>query len=135
MAGYSGTPLAKKLGIKEGHKLALLRAPEGFEDVLDLDDSVRVVRRLRAVADVIVFFVDEAAELERRFDGLAEKLEPSGGLWIAWPKKASGKKTDLDGNYVRGVGLASGLVDNKVCAIDETWSGLRFVVRKENRPK
>jgi hypothetical protein len=134
VAGYSRTPLPAKLGIKERARVALVSAPAGFERVLGpLPDGVRVMTRARGPLDVIVFFTTSRAELERRFGRLAGALRPAGGLWIAWPKKASGVETDLDQSGVMEVGLASGLVDNKVCAIDETWSGLRFVIRKENR--
>jgi hypothetical protein len=135
VAGYSGTPLPKKLGIREGAKVALVDPPQGFErsTLGALPDGARVVSRLSAPLDVIVLFTTRRADLERRFGRLARALDPAGGLWIAWPKKASGAETDLDQAAVMEVGLATGLVDNKVCAVDETWSGLRFVVRKENR--
>jgi hypothetical protein len=128
--GYSGTPLPKKLGIKEGHRVALLRPPDGLHNSLrPLPDGAAVRTQARGPLDVIVFFVTRRAELERRFDGLRRALDPAGGLWIAWPKKPSGVATDLDQAAVMEVGLAAGLVDNKVCAIDETcpgsdsWSG------------
>ena len=128
MAGYSGTPLPKKLGIKPGQRVALLRAPDGFDATLgELPEDVALRRTARGPLDVIVSFTDSERDLRRRFAALARALDPAGGLWIAWPKRASGVPTDLDGNVVREVGLAAGLVDNKVCAIDETWSGLRFV--------
>jgi hypothetical protein len=134
VAGYSGTPLPRKLGIKEGHRVALLRAPDGLHNsIRPLPDGVAVRDRARGPLDVIVFFVKHRAELERRFDALRRALDPAGGLWIAWPKKSSGVATDLDQSAVMEVGLAAGLVDNKVCAIDETWSGLRFVVRLKDR--
>ena len=136
MVGYSGTPLPKKLGIKPGQRVALLRAPEGFDATLgELPEGVALRRTARGPLDVIVSFTDTQRDLRRRFTTLARALDPAGGLWIAWPKRASGVPTDLDGNIVREVGLAAGLVDNKVCAIDETWSGLRFVVRVEDRPQ
>ena len=134
-AGYSGTPLAKKLGIKPGHAIALPSAPEGFEALLgELPDGVRIAARLTAPLDVIVFFTRRRAELERRLPALRRAMDPAAGLWIAWPKGSSGVETDLTGNVTREVGLAAGLVDNKVCAIDETWSGLRFVIRLADRP-
>jgi hypothetical protein len=134
-AGYSGTPLSRKLGIKPGHRLALLAAPPDFEATLGaLPDGVALRRDGRATADVVVAFTTEAADLERRFPALARRIPPDGGLWIAWPKRASGVPTDLSENIVREIGLAVGLVDNKVCAIDETWSGLRFVYRLKDRP-
>ena len=136
MVGYSGTPLPQKLGIKPGHRVALLRAPEDFDAMLgELPEGVAVRRSARGPLDVIVSFTGNERELRRRFATLAQALDPSGALWIAWPKRASGVPTDLDGNVVREIGLSHGLVDNKVCAIDATWSGLRFVVRVEDRPR
>jgi hypothetical protein len=133
-AGYSGTPLARKLGIKADSRLALIGAPDGFEAVLgELPSGVRTGRRARRPLDVIVAFFVSAAELERRLPALSRVLEPSGGLWIAWPKRSSGVQTDLGDGVVRELGLAAGLVDNKVCAIDEVWSGLRFVYRLADR--
>lgn len=134
MAGYSGTPLPQKLGIKAGHRLALIGAPRGFLDVLGpLPEGVSVSAESRGAADVIVFFVDRRAELAKRFGGVARRLSEAGGLWVAWPKKASGVATDVTETEVRAIGLAAGLVDNKVCAIDDTWSGLRFVIRLKDR--
>jgi hypothetical protein len=134
VAGYSGTPLPRKLGIKEGHRVAVTGAPDGFEQILgELPDGVRVVSRVRGALDVVVCFLTRRAELERRFGSLRKAVYPAGGLWIAWPKRASGVATDLTENIVREVALAGGLVDNKVCAIDETWSGLRLVYRLEDR--
>jgi hypothetical protein len=113
-----------------------VRAPDGFEDTLDpLPNGVRLREQARGAQDVVVFFATRRAELERRFDALARTVEPAGGLWIAWPKRTAHVATDLTENVVRDVGLAHGLVDNKVCAVDETWSGLRFVYRLEDRPK
>jgi hypothetical protein len=133
-AGYSGTPLAKKLGISSGDCIALLHAPEGFERTLDgLPDDVVVRRVARGRADVIVSFHTRRTQLEQRVDVLLRCLETDGGLWIAWPKRASGHPTDMTEDVVREVFLPRGLVDNKVCAIDETWSGLRMVWRRENR--
>jgi hypothetical protein len=129
MAGYSGTPLPKKLGISEGHRVVLVQAPEGFEEMLaPLPPDVSFLGRAVAPVNVIVFFVRSRADLGRRFGPLAGKLAASGGLWVAWPKKASGVDTDLSESAVREVGLAHRLVDNKVCAVDDVWSGLRFVV-------
>ncbi len=133
MAGYSGTPLPKKLGIKERSRVAFVNAPEDFEQTLGtLPDGVEA-GRLRRGLDVIVFFAAKRAELAKRFAALAHSLDAAGGLWIAWPKKSSGVGTDLDQAKVMEIGLATELVDNKVCAIDDTWSGLRFVVRKQHR--
>ncbi|HWJ64073.1 MAG TPA: DUF3052 domain-containing protein [Acidimicrobiales bacterium] len=134
-AGYSGTPLAKKLGIEDGNQVALLRAPDGFAAILDetLPDAVAVRTRAGGTADVIVTFHTARAELESRIDALLRTLDVDGGLWIAWPKRASGVATDITEDTVREVFLPLGLVDNKVCAIDDTWSGLRVVWRKELR--
>jgi hypothetical protein len=131
-AGYSGTPLAKKLGVKPGHRLMLLDAPDSLG--LELPDGVQVTRQARGKADVIVSFHTERGDYERRLPKLRECMEPACGLWIAWPKKASKVATDLTENVVRDAGLAIGLVDNKVAAINETWSGLRLVIRLKDRP-
>jgi hypothetical protein len=130
-AGYSGTPLAKKLGIKPAHRVMLLNAPEAL--ALELPDGVSVVRRARGKADVIVSFHTERAAFARRLPRLRASMEPACGLWIAWPKKASKVPTDLDENVVRDAALANALVDNKVAAIDEVWSGLRLVIRRKDR--
>jgi hypothetical protein len=133
-AGYSGTPLAKKLGIKEGHVVALLRAPKGFDATLDgLPAGVSVRKRATGTADVVVSFHTERTDLDARVPQLLEVLDIDGGLWIAWPKKASKVPTDITEDTVREVFLPLGLVDNKVCAIDHVWSGLRVVWRKDNR--
>ena len=134
-AGYSGTPLAKKLGIKEGHAVALLGAPDGFDEVLGetLPHPVDVRTRATGTADVIVSFHTKRSHLEGRVAALLKVLDVDGGLWIAWPKRASGVPTDITEDTVREVFLPLGLVDNKVCAIDDTWSGLRVVWRKELR--
>src|SRR4051812_37223864 len=127
MAGYSGTPLPQKLGIKDGARVRLAGAPDGFAR------KIGVVARSRGEADVIVLFSRSASNLKQSFDRMRRSLDPGGGLWVAWPKKTSGVATDLDESVVRRIGLATGLVDNKVCAIDEIWSGLRFVVRLIDR--
>jgi hypothetical protein len=132
----TGTPLPKKLGIKPFARVTYAGAPDSFEETLgELPDGVEIRGRLRGPLDVIVFFTMSAAELRRRFDKLAAALDPAGALWVAWPKKSSGLETDLTENVVRDVALPKGLVDNKVCAIDDTWSGLRLVIRRENRPR
>jgi hypothetical protein len=136
-AGYSGTPLPRKLGIKDGHRVLLAGAPADFDlgDLPALDlHGVEVQRRASTKPyDVIVAFTPDRRTLDRRFPAVARRLVANGGLWIAWPKRSSGVPTDLDENVVRDVGLAAGLVDNKVCAVDATWSGLRFVVRLRDR--
>ncbi len=136
MAGYSGTPLVAKLGIKPDHSLALINAPDGFLGYLGpLPAGAQVLDDPKAKLDVAVLFVTAAAELARAFGRVAKRLNPAGGLWVAWPKKASGVATDLTEDVVRRIGLDAGLVDNKVCAIDDVWSGLRFVIRLKDRPK
>jgi hypothetical protein len=134
-AGYSGTPLPRKLGIKPEAVVGLLGAPPGVEELLrPLPDGVTLRRRAQGPLDVIVLFATTRAELGRRFDQAVAALDSDGGLWVAWPKKAARVPTDLDFDVVQRLGLAAGLVDNKICAIDRTWSGLRFVVRLADRP-
>jgi hypothetical protein len=129
MAGYSGTPLVKKLGIKPGATVALIDAPAGFTRLLvDLPANVRLSRRAAGTPDLAVWFVTSRRDLAKRIVAIGNLLDA--GLWIAWPKKASGMKTDLTEGVVRDLGLAHGLVDHKVCAIDDTWSGLRFARRR-----
>jgi hypothetical protein len=137
MAGYSGTPLPQKLGIKPGHRILILDSPGEFLTALDeLPAGVRISRKPgKTPSDVIVWFVTSKAPLEKRFVEVKNHLEPNGGLWVAWPKKASGVLTDVTEDIVRAIAIAAGLVDNKVCAIDDTWSGLRCVVRLKDRPK
>jgi hypothetical protein len=136
MAGYSGTPLVKKLSVKPGARVALIGAPDGFPAALGpLPEGVEIHVKLPSAAtvDVILYFAPDLSTLSGRFGRLATRLSPAGGLWIAWPKKTSGVVTDLHENAIRDIGLAHGLVDNKVCAVDEIWSGLRFVVRVADR--
>jgi hypothetical protein len=136
MAGYSGTPLPKKLGIKEGSRVALVEAPADFAHTLgELPPGVNFVPAHEGGLDVVVSFVTDDLQLAEQFMTLKPLLDPAGGLWIAWPKKVRGVTGGLSENTVREVGLAAGLVDNKVCAIDERWSGLRFVYRRVDRPK
>jgi hypothetical protein len=132
MAGYSGTPLARKLGIKPESQLAVLAAPTGFA-VAGLPEGVAVRTNARGRADVIVSFHTARADLARRLPVLMRALDVDGGLWVAWPKKTSGVATDITEDVVREVALPTGLVDVKVCAIDDTWSGLRLCLRKELR--
>ena len=135
MAGYSGTPLPRKLGIKPGHRVLALGAPDGFAGgaLGELPNCVALRTTARGKADVIVSFHDRRAELARRMPRLRELMEPAAGLWIAWPKRASGVPTDLTEDVVRELALEHRLVDNKVCAIDGTWSGLRLVIRLRDR--
>ena len=132
MAGYSGTPLSRKLGIKPGDRVLLLGAPADFA-LPELPEGVKVGTRATGTADVILAFHLRRAELARRMPALRERMEPAAGLWIAWPKRASKVETDLTEDVVRELALANTLVDNKVCAIDETWSGLRLVIRLKDR--
>ncbi len=155
MAGYSGTPLPRKLGIKEGATVVLLDAPEGFEALLDPLPGGVIVERAPATAfsgsdspsadsngasfldgeliDVVVGFTTRRDTLARWIVDVRPALTPAGALWIAWPKRVSGLATEVDDHVVRELALPTGLVDNKVCAIDETWTGLRLVVRRELR--
>jgi hypothetical protein len=134
MAGYSGTPLPKKLGIKGAHRIAFINAPDNFTKELgELPGGVEIVKQQRAPLDLIVCFVKSEKELGAQFEKLAAKLAPAGMLWISWPKKASGVPTDLTESVVQRIGLEAGLVDTKVCAINEVWSGLRFVKRLKDR--
>lgn len=133
-AGYSGTPLARKLGIKAGTTIALIDEPAEFRDLLDqLPDDVRFRTDLRAKPDLAIAFFTERSRLRQRLPALARAVHPDGGLWLAWPKKTSGMATDLDGNAIRELGLAAGVVDIKVAAISDTWSGHRFAHRVANR--
>jgi alkylation response protein AidB-like acyl-CoA dehydrogenase len=132
MAGYASTPLYRKLGIKDGHVLALRGEPAGWR-IEDLPDTVVVRRRARGPLDVIVAFYDRRAELERGLPALARALRADGSLWIAWPRKAAGHVSDISENALREIVLPTGLVDVKVAALDEDWSGLKFVWRKELR--
>ena len=135
MAGYSGTPLVIKLGFKEGFRAGLVNPPTEFESELaPLPNDVSIsVGILTKPLDLILLFADSQKTLKREFPKLARKLSPNGMLWIAWPKRASGVATDLSDNSVRDIGLAAGLVDVKVCAVNDVWSGLKFVYRLEDR--
>ncbi len=133
-AGYSGTPLVKKLGFKPADRAVLLDAPEGFTWLLgELPDGVGVKTTLRGGAEVVVCFVTERRVLARRAPALMRAIAPAGMAWIAWPKRSSGVPTDITEDVIRDVVLPIGLVDVKVCAIDETWSGLKLMIRRELR--
>ena len=137
-SGYSGTPLPKKLGIKEGNSVVVLAAPAHFADlVTPMPAGAHLLPDFDGdeACQVIVAFVTSHAELVGRFARGRALLDPFGGLWVAWPKQSSPLATELKEGHVRDHGLSTGLVDNKVCAIDGDWSGLRFVVRREDRPK
>ncbi len=130
--GYSGTPLPKKLGIKPGHRVMLLGAPADF-DLGELEGRVSIVRSARGLADVIVSFHTRRSEFERRLPRLQAAMLQNAGLWIAWPKRASKVPTDMNEHVVRGLALQGTLVDNKIAAISEVWSGMRLVIRREHR--
>jgi hypothetical protein len=132
-SGYSGTPLHRKLGVKPGSRVLLAAAPPGFALDAVPTDAVVHTRAAGSSYDVIVVFSPDLRRLQLRFERLAERTTTAGALWVAWPKRASGIATDLDENVVRDVGLAIGLVDVKVVAIDATWSGLKFVRRLRDR--
>jgi hypothetical protein len=137
VAGYSGTPLATKLGVKEGDRVVVLGAPAGLD--IQWPDGVTIGSRLShragfgAAANVILFFTTRRVELERQIERLAEAVRPAGAVWTAWPKRSSGVPTEVSENVVRDVALPLGLVDTKVCAIDDTWSGLKLVWRRSAR--
>jgi len=134
MAGYSGTPLIKKLGIKEGFRVALVNPPKGFQKELgSLPDKAKFVPSVTNSLDVILLFVNSEAELRRKFVLLAANLVANGMLWVAWPKKSSGVATDLSFTNVQRLGLDAGLVDVKICAVNDVWSGLKFVYRVKDR--
>jgi hypothetical protein len=135
MPGYSGTPLPKKLGIKDGFRVALLHAPADVR--AELADSLAKCQILRVASgnlDFILLFAKSRASLEHDLPTAARALAPAGMLWVSWPKKSSGLATDLDENVVREAGLRAGLVDIKVCAVTDVWSGLKFVIPVKNRP-
>lgn len=136
MAGYPGTPLARKLGIREGHRIGWKGAPGGFAELLDPDPAVTIDLGLMGERgyDVIVVFLPELGAIEGVLARIRPLLRWDGGLWLAWPKLSGALASDIREADVRRAGLAGGLVDNKICAIDRNWSGLRFVYRKEDRP-
>ncbi len=134
MPGYSGTPLPKKLGIKDGFRVALISAPnEVRAELKPALANCKIAKDFKEPLDFAIFFTKSASELEKEFPRLAKALEPAGMVWISWPKKSSGVETDLTENVVRDTGLAVGLVDVKVCAVTEIWSGLKFVRRLKDR--
>jgi len=134
MAGYSGAPLPRKLGLEPGQRIALLDAPDTFLPSIEpLPPDTTLLDRPDPPIDLAVAFADREDRLRAHFASLEPLLAPAGALWAAWPKKSSGRPTDLVHGRVQATGLAAGLVDVKVCAIDETWSGLKFVRRLEDR--
>jgi len=136
MAGYSGTPLIKKLGIKANSHIAVINAPVNFLNELgSLPHKCTVVSRLIGPLDFVLLFVSAQRELDKQFKVLAKKITTDGMIWVGWPKKTSGVATDLSFDVVQKIGLQCGLVDVKICAIDDTWSGLKFVYRLHDRAK
>jgi len=133
-AGYSKKSLVEKLGIKDGFAIAIFGAPQNYAATLGkLPSAVRLTNKLKGPLDFLHFFSSKRSYLEEHFPKLKAALSPSGMLWISWPKASSGVPTDLTENVVREIGLANGLVDVKVCAVDEVWSGLEFVYRLRDR--
>ena len=135
MAGYSGTPLIKKLGIKSGFNVAFLNLPPNFSVEMDLPPDVTLDPTGEEPLDFAMLFVKRERDLQKNFQQYAAKLKPTGMLWVSWPKKSSGVQTDLLFTNVQAIGLSAGLVDVKVCAVDDVWSGLKFVFRLKDRPK
>ncbi len=133
MAGYSETPLIKKLGIKDGMKISILNGPEDFWKEIGEMPEVVIMSKPTKEMDFILYFADSKKDFEKNFPKLGKLLKSNGMLWIGWPKKASRMPTDLGENIIRDFGLANGLVDVKVCAITEKWSGLKFVIRVKDR--
>ncbi len=133
-AGYSTRTLSEKLGLRAGMKVVLIGAPSAYrEQIHPLPDDLRISHRLGRSADFVQLFARSTGEITRRLEAIARAIHPDGMVWICWPKKSSGVKTELSGDVVRGLGLKAGLVDVKVAAVDETWSGLKFVHRVKNR--
>ena len=136
MAGYSGTPLVQKLGIKPGHRIATVAEPPSFDKALGaLPEGAAFVGSTAKNVDVIVAFETDLKQFKKHLPELEKRIQQDGMIWVAWPKKASGMKTDLSEDEIRDLALKRKLVDIKVCAIDEIWSGLKLVIRKENRAK
>jgi hypothetical protein len=133
-AGYSGTPLARKLGIVAGSRVVVVHAPDGYADWLaPLPDGVRFDARVSAATDVVHLFVDRRAELKAQLDSLRGRIAPAAAVWVSWPKKAAKVPTDVTEDAIRALALPVGFVDVKVCAVSEVWSGLKLVIRKELR--
>lgn len=133
-SGYSGTPLAKKLGIKSGLRVKFINEPKEYLSLFtDLPDDIKVINDVNNKKDFIHYFVKKVSELDKNIHILKLEIEQNGMIWISWPKKSAKVVTDLDGNIVREIGLAAGLVDIKVCSINEVWSGLKFVIPLKDR--
>jgi hypothetical protein len=133
-AGYSGKPLFQKLGLKQGQRAFVWNAPDDYQaELKPLKSSIDLKSRLKGPLDFVHFFATSKTELEQRLPKLKQELDYSGSLWISWPKKSSGLPTDLTENVIRDIAIACGLVDVKVCAVDDTWSGLKLVYRLKDR--
>jgi hypothetical protein len=136
MQGYSGTTLAKKLGIKPNSELAVFNVPEAYDELFKpMPEGVRMVREITHKTDVIHIFSSKRVDLISLLESSLEKMNPDAIIWVSWPKKSSRVQTDITEDTIRGIALPMGLVDIKVCAIDETWSGLKLVIRRKNRIK
>jgi hypothetical protein len=134
VAGYSKTPLAKKLGIGPGTRICVVGAPEGYEQLLDpLPDGVRIGSRMTKAVDVVHVFTDRRARLKRALTTIRTRMRPNAAIWVSWPKKSAKVPTDVTEDSIRDIALPMGLVDIKVCAIDDVWSGLKLVIRRELR--
>ena len=134
LIGYSGTPLAKKLGIKEGFKIKLINQPDNYYDLFtDFPGQVFIISEVQTKIDFIHYFVLDKTELILNISELKSEIVPNGMLWISWPKKSSGIQTNIDENTIRNVAIDNGMVDIKVCAIDNIWSGLKLVIPLKNR--
>jgi hypothetical protein len=134
MAGYSGTPLTQKLGIKPNGNIILINAPGNYRGLLGrLPEGVQFSNRLRAGCEFVHLFATRRSELKKQLDRLRPNLAETGTLWVSWPKKSASVQTDITEDVIRAVALPLGFVDVKVCAVDETWSGLKLMVRRENR--
>lgn len=131
MAGYSGTPLVKKLGIKENFRTRLVAMPDEVRE--ELKSALAGCAEAKSALDFAMLFVTRQADLKKQFTKISRQLAPAGMLWVSWPKKSSGVASDLNENLVRNIGLEAGLVDIKVCAVDQVWSGLKFVIRRNDR--
>src|SRR5947209_16314681 len=136
MAGYSGTPLVRKLGIRPNENIIALNPPANYAQLLEaLPEGVTMTNRLTSDARFVHLFATQRADLAKRLMTLREKLADTGVLWVSWPKKSSGVASDITEDTIRDIALPLGFVDVKVCAVDETWSGLKLMIRRENRKR
>jgi len=134
MAGYSGTPLPQKLGIKPGLMVVTINAPANYRRLLgQIPDSVTFSERLKSGSSFVHLFTSRRSEMQKKMSILRDKISDNGAIWVSWPKKSSGISTDVTEDVIREIALPLGFVDIKVCAVDETWSGLKLMIRRENR--